>query len=433
MKFIYLKGKISLKISVNELKRLKSNFLALSFLQATNYLLPLITLPYLIQVLGIEYFGLLAFATAVIAYFSILTDYGFNLTATKEISLHREDKNKIIEIYSSVMTIKFILLIMSFLILCTLVFTFQRLAEHWEIYLLSFGSVLGQVLFPIWVFQGMEKMKYITYLNIVSKLIFTIAIFVFVQQQSDVYLVALFFSLGSIIAGILSLYLIKKEFNITFQFQKQETLRFYLIDGWHVFLSRFYVSLYTTTNILLLGLFTNNLAVGYYAVIEKIVLAIGGIFQPLNQSIYPYLVKKQKECFNTFVLFLKKISTIFLLASSFFILLAEYFVDELVLLIHGEHNLHLSFLLSIFLLRIFVLPFGALLSNSLIIMQRKKEFIKVMNYTVLSDLLIIPLSIYYFQETGLVISFLIIIIIHTLFLWYYVNNAIQTLRIENGL
>ena len=433
MKFIYLKGKISLKISVNELKRLKSNFLALSFLQATNYLLPLITLPYLIQVLGIEYFGLLAFATAVIAYFSILTDYGFNLTATKEISLHREDKNKIIEIYSSVMTIKFILLIMSFLILCTLVFTFQRLAEHWEIYLLSFGSVLGQVLFPIWVFQGMEKMKYITYLNIVSKLIFTIAIFVFVQQQSDVYLVALFFSLGSIIAGILSLYLIKKEFNITFQFQKQETLRFYLIDGWHVFLSRFYVSLYTTTNILLLGLFTNNLAVGYYAVIEKIVLAIGGIFQPLNQSIYPYLVKKQKECFNTFVLFLKKISTIFLLASSFFILLAEYFVDELILLIHGEDNLHLSFLLSIFLLRIFVLPFGTLLSNSLIIMQRKKEFIKVMNYTVLSDLLIVPLSIYYFQETGLVISFLIIIVIHTLFLWYYLNNAIQALRIENGL
>ena len=433
MKFIYLRGKISLKISVNELKRLKSNFLALSFLQATNYLLPLITLPYLIQVLGIEYFGLLAFATAVIAYFAILTDYGFNLTATKEISLHREDKNKIIEIYSSVMSIKFILLIISFLILCTLVFTFQRLAEHWEIYLLTFGSVLGQVLFPIWVFQGMEKMKYITYLNIVSKLIFTIAIFVFVQQQSDVYLVPLFFSLGSIIAGLLSLYLIKQDFNIKFQLQKQETLKFYLIDGWHVFLSRFYVSLYTTTNVLLLGLFTNNLAVGYYSIIERIVLAIGGMFQPLNQTIYPYLVKKQKECFTTFVQFLKKISIIFLLTSSFFILLAEYFVDELVLLIHGEHNLQISFLLSIFLLRIFVLPFGALLSNSLIIMQRKKEFIRVMNYTVLSDLLIVPLSIYYFQETGLVISFLIIILIHTLFLWYYVNNAIQALRIENGL
>ena len=433
MKFIYLRGKISLKISVNELKRLKSNFLALSFLQATNYLLPLITLPYLIQVLGIEYFGLLAFATAVIAYFAILTDYGFNLTATKEISLHREDKNKIIEIYSSVMSIKFILLIISFLILCTLVFTFQRLAEHWEIYLLTFGSVLGQVLFPIWVFQGMEKMKYITYLNIVSKLIFTIAIFVFVQQQSDVYLVPLFFSLGSIIAGLLSLYLIKQDFNIKFQLQKQETLKFYLIDGWHVFLSRFYVSLYTTTNVLLLGLFTNNLAVGYYSIVERIVLAIGGMFQPLNQTIYPYLVKKQKECFTTFVQFLKKISIIFLLTSSFFILLAEYFVDELVLLIHGEHNLQISFLLSIFLLRIFVLPFGALLSNSLIIMQRKKEFIRVMNYTVLSDLLIVPLSIYYFQETGLVISFLIIILIHTLFLWYYVNNAIQALRIENGL
>lgn len=422
-----------MKISDIEVKRLKSNFLSLSLLQATNYLLPLITLPYLIQVLGVEYFGLLAFATAIIAYFSILTSYGFNLTATKEISLHRENKKKIIEIYSSVMSIKFILLLLNFLLLCILVFSFQRLEEHWEIYLLTFGSVLGEFLLPIWVFQGMERMKYITYLNIISKSIFTIAIFIFVQEKSDVYLVALFFSLGAIIAGLLSLYLIKKEFNINFQRQKQETLRFYLIDGWHVFLSRFYVSLYTTTNVLLLGLFTNNLAVGYYSIVEKIVLAIGGLFQPLNQTIYPYLVKKQKECFETFVLFLKKISIIFILASSVFILLAEYFVDELVLLIHGEHNLQLSFLLSIFLLRIFVLPFGALLSNSLIIMQRKKEFIKVMNYTVLSDLLIVPLSIYYFQETGLVISFLIIIVIHTLFLWYYVNNAIQALRTENGL
>ncbi|CAA6817464.1 MAG: Membrane protein involved in the export of O-antigen, teichoic acid lipoteichoic acids [uncultured Sulfurovum sp.] len=420
-----------MKILANDLKRLKSNFLALSFLQATNYILPLITLPYLIQVLGVEYFGLLAFATAIITYFSILTDYGFNLTATKEISLHRHNKNKIIEIYSAVMSIKFILLIISFLLLCTLIFSFERFEQHWQIYLLSFGSVLGQFLFPIWIFQGMEKMKYISYLNIISKLIFTIAIFIFIKTKNDIYLVPLFFSLGSIVAGLLSLYYIKKEFNISFKFQNKNILKYYLIDGWHVFLSRFYVSLYTTTNILLLGLLSNNLAVGYYAIVEKIVLAIGGIFQPLNQTIYPYLVKKQKECFNTFVQFLKKISAIFLLASLVFILLAEYFVEELVFLIHGEDNLQVSFLLSIFLLRIFVLPFGSLLSNTLIIMEQKKSFIKVMNYTVVSDLMIVPVAIYYFQETGLVISFLIIIVIHTLFLWYYVNHSIQKFRIKN--
>jgi len=411
-----------------EFHKLRSNFLSLTVLQAANYILPLITLPYLVKVLGIEYFGLLAFATASIAYFGILTDYGFNLTATKEISIHRESREKTIEIFSSVMSIKFLLLLLNFLLLALLVFTFKKFEQHWEIYLLTFGTVIGQFLFPVWFFQGMEKMKYITYLNLISKSIFTIAIFVFVQEQSDVFLVPLFFSLGSIIAGIASLFLVYKTFNIHFEFQRFETIKRYLVDGWHVFLSRFYVSMYTTTNLLLLGLFTNNILVGYYAIAEKIVLAIAGIFEPLNQTIYPYLARKYKEDFQLFVHFIKRTSLLFITVSLLFVLLSEYFIEELVYLIQGSYETSIIYLLSIFLLRVFTYPFGGLLSNSLIIMKKTKEYMRVMNYTVLLNFLLVPISIYYFQAIGLIIAFLIVTFIHVLLLGYYVNQSIQNTR-----
>ncbi len=418
-------NKIKSLTNTEDKKRLMSNFFSLLVLQGANYILPLITLPYLVRVLGVEYFGLLAFATATVTYFSILTDYGFNLTATREISIHRDNKAKVIEIFSSVMTIKVILMLVSFLLLAILVFSFDKFAKDWLVYLLTFGIVIGQVFFPVWFFQGMERMKYITYLNILSKVIFTIAIFLFVQEQSDFYLVPLLTSVGFLVAGIWSLYLVKKEFGVWFELQTIDTIKHHLVEGWHVFVSRFYVSLYITTNVIILGLFTNNTAIGYYSIAEKIVVAIGGLFDPANQTIYPYLARKHKENFNQFVQLLKKISFIFLAISFSFVVISEFFKEEIVYLVTGNYSVEITSLLTIFLIRILIFPFGPLFSNALIIMQRKSEFIKVMNYTVILDLILVSPSIYFYGVDGLVNSFIFVLIIHVMLLIIYLQKSIN--------
>ena len=223
----------------------------------------------------------------------ILTDFGFNLSATREISVHRDNHNKLTEIFNSVMQIKVALMFLSLVLLALLVFGFDRFQQDRVVYFLTFGSVVGQVFFPIWFFQGMERMKYVTYLNVFSKLIFTIAIFVFVHKEEDYLLVPILTSLGFICAGIWSLVLIKKEFSVWFKLVSFTTAWGYFRDSSQYFLSRVSVSIYTSSNTFVLGLFTNNAVVGYYAMAEKLYQALQGLYHPLVNALYPFIAKER--------------------------------------------------------------------------------------------------------------------------------------------
>lgn len=339
-------SKITNLFNTEDKKRLFSNFFSLSVLQGANYILPLITLPYLVRVLGPEKFGLIAFAQAFIAYFNILTDYGFNLSATREVSIYRDNKEKLSEIFSSVMIIKFGLLILSFLILTVLVFSFGKFRQDWLIYYLTFGMVLGQVLFPVWFFQGMERMKYITYLNITARLIFTVAIFVFIHQASDYIYVPLLNFIGFLVAGILALWIVFKDFNVNFKLPSVADIKHQLKEGSIMFVSTVAISFYTASNTFLLGLFTNNTVVGFYSAAEKIVKALQGLWTPFSQAIYPVFSKLYFE---------NKIK-------------AQYALKK-ILLIAGSFTLAISlagYILSPFIIKVF---FGEAFSPSINIMQ----------------------------------------------------------------
>ena len=385
-----------------------SNFVSLSVLQGANYILPLITLPYLVRVLGVEYFGLLAFATATVMYFQILTDYGFNLTATREISIHRDNKEKVIEIFSSVMTIKIILMFVSFFLLSILVFSFEKFSQDALVYFLTFGTVVGQVLFPVWFFQGMERMKYITYLNILSKVIFTIAIFVFVKEQSDFYLVPLLTSIGFLVAGIWSLYLIKKEFGVGFEVQTIDTIKHHLVEGWDIFVSMVFISMYRSSNIIILGLLTNNTIVGYYSIAEKVVKTLQSLQDVVGNTLFPYLSKKfsitNKSFFDLNKRFFKFIFLIYFSLSLITMFSSEYIIYILM----GEFNeiaiLNLQIMSFVILVGGFNYYYGIL---GLVSMNYKKDFSKYIIITGLFNLLFCIVSVYLYPNYGASISMII--------------------------
>ncbi|WP_457623163.1 flippase [Persephonella sp.] len=412
-------------------KRIFANFLSLSVLQGANYILPLITLPYLVRVLGPEKFGLVMFAQAFIQYFIILTDYGFNLSATKEISVYRNDKEKVSEIFTSVMLIKILLLFFSFLLMTLIIISFEKFKEEWLIYYLTFGMVIGQVLFPIWFFQGIEEMKYITIINIISKLIFTILVFLFVNQTSDYILVAVINSLGYIVAGVISIWIVYKKFKISLKLPSSDKLIFQLKEGWHIFISTLAISLYTVSNTFILGIFTNNTIVGYYSAAEKLIKAAIGLLTPFSQAIYPYISKLMSESKEKGILFIKKITFYLGIISLLSSILLYIFAEPLTLLILGD-----KYIESIIVVKILsFLPFVIALSNifgiqTMVTLNYKKAFSNILISASIINIILALTLVPIYKHIGISTSVLISEVFVTISMFIYLHK--KGVRILEG-
>lgn len=283
------------KAACRKHRTILGNFFSLSVLQFATYLAPLITLPYLVRVLGPSRFGLVELGRAVSVYFIILTDYGFNLSATQEISVHRDNPRRLSEVFSAVILLKLALGVLSFVVLVGAVLAVPRLRGDWPVYLLAFGTVVGQCVFPIWLFQGLERMKYTAVLTILSKLVITVGIFTFIRADSHYIYVPVVQSAGTIAMGVAGFLAALRQFPVRLVLPSRAVLRRELVDGWHLFISKMSVTLYTTSNTVILGLFTNHTVVAYYVAGEKIVRAIQGLQFPLAQAVFPHVGKLAAE------------------------------------------------------------------------------------------------------------------------------------------
>lgn len=249
----------------------------------------MITLPYLVRTLGPSEYGAIALSQSSIIFFNILTDYGFNLSATKQISIEQESVERVSKVFSSVLYIKILLVLISFLILIALIAFVPQFHDHKYIFLVSYGVIIGNAIFPMWLFQGLEKVKYVTILNIVFKSLSTALIFIFVKGPSDSIFIPTINSLSMISISLISILLITIQLKIKFVRVPFASFTFQLKEGWHTFLSTIAMNLYTSSNVLILGFATNTSSVAYYDGAQKIVTAASGIVSPFSQAIYPYV------------------------------------------------------------------------------------------------------------------------------------------------
>ena len=290
----------------DESRTIIRNFTFLSIIQGTNFILPLLVLPYLIFVIGVDRFGMVSFAQAFMSYFIVFTDYGFNLTATRDISIAKDDNSKLSSIVSKTLLTKLIICAISFCVLMLVLSIFPYFSAHAALYYYSFLLVIGQVLIPAWFFQGIEQLKYLSYINLLAKIIFTILIFVCITKPGDFIYVPVFYSLGNIVSGIVALTVIVRKFKIRLYYPTGFRFARELKNGWPAFISNFSINAYISSNLFILALFANSTITGYYSIADKLLYAFRQLLNIFFNAIYPQACQKAVMGYSHLKQFFKK-------------------------------------------------------------------------------------------------------------------------------
>lgn len=276
-------------------KTVIANFGYLSLLQVAGYAFPLITMPYLARVIGVEGFGKISFASSIVIWFLTIADWGFNLTATRDVARNRENKEKVSHIFSNVLWARSVLALISGLLLLLLVSVVPYLRENAGIILITFLLVPGHILFPDWFFQAVEKMKYTTIFNLSIKFIFTIAVFIFIKDEKDYIYQPLLTTVGYLLCGIGAQYLIIKKWHYTLLPPQWNDIIHTIKSSTDVFINNLMPNLYNSFSVVLLGFFGGTTANGIYDGGNKFPTIFYHFQSVLSRAVYPFLSRKPNK------------------------------------------------------------------------------------------------------------------------------------------
>lgn len=273
-------------------KTLLSNFASLTVLQIAGYVFPLITLPYLARVIGVENFGRIAFASSIIIWFQTFVDWGFNYSATREVARHCEEPEALSRILSTVLQAKMLLMLAAFCLLWILSITITAFVEVRVLLIFTFLLIPGHILFPDWFFQGVQRMKYLTILNLVAKAIFTLLVFVVVRQRKDYLYQPLLTSAGYLTAGLIALYVITIRWHIRLRPQPWSQVMHTIRSSTDIFINQIVPNIYNSFSVILLGIMCGNVANGLFDSGRKITNIVQQLLGNVSRTFFPFLANR---------------------------------------------------------------------------------------------------------------------------------------------
>lgn len=392
-----------------------------------NFILPLVIIPLLIERVGIDNNGIYVFANSIFVYLLNISQYGFALSTVRDISVNRDDKAKLNEIFNKTFTTKlFIVLVCSILLILMIIFI-PQIRDYWQIYIFMILMLVGDLLMPSWFFYGIEKMRFITIVDFILKSIIIGFIYLFIKNENDFFLINFYQSIGYLLSGLIGFYYVKKTYNINVKIVDSKIVFSELKLGFSSFLNLLTPSIFTNTAIFIVGVYLSSEEVTLIQLSLVIIGAFGVLNTIMTNALYPFL-NKQVGSFN-------KAKNIFIFTGIIFSLLMFLFGPITLKLWVGntiaQDDLEqVSYLIKIFsispLLMSIVSVYGV---NGLLIKRKDKLFSYITTFSTIISILMSVVLTPLFGILGAVVSLLVGRFIYA-FLSYYNYQKIKDSEIE---
>lgn len=242
------------------------------FGQLFNLVTPLLVVPYIVSICGEENFGKTAVGMAIAFFLIVFVDFGSDIIGVREVSVNRDNPEVLNKIFTTTYVVKAIILCFVLIIASILFLSFPYFKTEKTMFFLGLSVLIGQFINPTWFLQGIENVKWITILNVISKTIYLGGVFLTIKAESDYVYVNLWWGLGMIISNLFVFILIMKRHQFTFQAVNKNEVYKHIRNDFSMFSSQIFLSLQLYAPVVLISYFGNNLMAGQYRIVEQIIV-----------------------------------------------------------------------------------------------------------------------------------------------------------------
>lgn len=272
--------------------RLFKNIASLGIIQLVNYIFPLITIPYISRIIGPEGYGVINYAIAFTGYFTLLIAYGFDLTATRRIAREIGNNQEINKIVSEVLTARIILFFVSTFFFIISIFFFKPIQKDIYISIILFTGCIATVFSPQYIYQGFQELGIFAKMNFIKGVINTCLIFLVIKKSDDYYWIPILSSSFIITINIFLLFYSIKRFQIKYKLVSIKRALHLIIKEKTIFFSTVVISLYTSTNVVILGFFVSSKEIGYFTTSQNFLNIVTSLISvPISTALYPFIAR----------------------------------------------------------------------------------------------------------------------------------------------